>query len=63
MIDSPHEDGEKRLLGPEQFPLRVLDLEPLRLRLGLALHHWWRTHSHESWFGTRFYICESEMKK
>jgi hypothetical protein len=38
MIDAPHEYGEQRVAGPEQLPLGMLHLEPLRLGLGLALH-------------------------
>ena len=49
VIDSPHEDGEQRLRGSVQLPLRVLHLEPFRLRRAQTFRHGAHLQTVQSW--------------
>ena len=45
VVHAPHEDREERVLGAVELPLRVLDLDALRLRRAQALDR--RAHLRE----------------
>ena len=44
VVDSPHEDGEERIVTSEQLPLRVFDFKSFSFCLRKALHQWSLVH-------------------